>query len=496
MTEHVRKAHDPGEIAERVFAGIATQVQAARRTRAVPSTRPLEKVTRQHPHPLERQAAALTNLAVDYALAAHLSISTASSPGQAMLSILRGLEQFEADAECDLAVVHLFAASWEEVSSAPRWDTQGWSACEAAVRGVAGWLGQICRGGKYPPEQAFQELLQLACAVLRGVLRHMVAEDRHVFPAPSARIAEQLAPALLTVFNHQADAETHVICRTIVAAGWTERITAALWRMSQNFPDAFTTETAPVDVWVGRLIADLAHRPEKAPAIEPILIAEAVCQLLEEGMADMPLLVRHPSTKELFLTSALRSLLEVLVAPVPPSGIPLRAVLSYEELRMLLRSMLQAWQAHPDWLYRRSGHQERAATLLPVLVQALTQLEVGILKALLKTGRVEVLLSEVMVSALSGKLSSFNAGKISGILTQVLSELQPYGTTGLALLDKGRLTDLLTAIAASKVADKLFSEAEDTVRHACRGIVAVLQDFRPGQVIAVPELVERLNKKA
>lgn len=488
------------DTAERLFAAIMANLQLARRGRSSSAIRHLDKAPRQLSHPLERQAAPLAQAAVDYLLASNLAIAPGSSAGQSLRSILRGLEHFAVEqTQWDDAVVSLFGASWEAVNRSPQnhaADPTSSSLYEGAVAGVSAWLTQQCRNGACDQPEVFQDVLQLSCRVLSAVLRCIATQDKTTYPAP-AHLSRDLAPALLTVFSDKTSPEVSGVCQAIIGAGWISRITEAVWRIARNFPDAFTTDHPPVESWLARLIAEVAHPSEKGPHVEPLLVAEAVCQLLAHGMADLPLLVRHPSTRKLFLTSALRSLLEVLVATLPGLSLPVKAALSREETNQLIASMLGAWQAHPDWLFRRTGHQERAATLLPILIQALTELDVGIIKALLRVGRVQGLLGSTLVSGLSGKLSSFNSGKVSSILNQLISELLPQGLTGLdLLLEGGRLTDLLTAIAASKIADKLFSEADDAVRQACRNIVAVVQDFRSGQVIPLPELIERLNRKA
>jgi len=261
-----------------------------------------------------------------------------------------------------------------------------------------------------------------------------------------------------------------------------------------EYPGYFRAEARSVSDWCRHLFSGLCQPRKDGTTYNPNLILETAVVLLEEGLRDLPALAENPSNRHLFVVVMLRDLFEFL-SHSREEGVQWRDLLSRSEIMKLVRAVLGAWSANPDWLYRRPTHQEKASTLLPLLVQSIAEMDEGSLRALIRAGKLQGLLGAVMVSGLSGKLSSFNAARVSSLSNAVMQELYASSLAGWdRLLERGRLADLLTAISLSKVGEKLFGDGEDDLKQAGRHIALVAHDLRKGLLISIGEMTERLNK--
>lgn len=431
---------------------------------------------------------------------------TTGSSGNALTPllepVLRGLADCQsADPVWDSAFVGLFNATldqldrdWVGARSVQSRSALVRSAVSVVIRDLVRWFETN------PDNPLGLSAIAYASLVLGSVLsnvRVLVLDGgplAHVPGRAQRTLVSRVGSAFVALLLENGEEPVRLVAREAVSTNALDRLVRSTLILVGEYPGYFRAETRSVSDWLRHLFSGLCQPRKDGTTYNPNLILETAVVLLEDGLRDLPALAENPSNRQLFVLAMLREMFEFL-SHSRPEGLQWRDALSRSEIMKLVRAVLGAWTAKPDWLYRKPSHQEKAATLLPLLVQSIAEIDDGSLRAVVRFDKLSRLLGSVMVSGLSSKLSSFNAARVSSLLNAVLQEMNASSLGGWdILLERGRLEDLLTAISFSKAADRLFGEDPDGLKQAARHITLVAQDLRKGQILSIGEMTERLNK--
>jgi hypothetical protein len=118
-------------------------------------------------------------------------------------------------------------------------------------------------------------------------------------------------------------------------------------------------------------------------------------------------------------------------------------------------------------------------------------------KILIRSGRLESVVSAVLASGLIEGMDKALASRTGAAFQMVMEGVSERGVTRLAqILEDDRLKDLLTAIAKSEdvVLKKLFGEEAEDAAKVAGALAEILDSLRNGTVLSVPEMTESLER--
>ncbi len=460
------------------------------------------------PHPLQRVAGVLVEVSIDYFLHVPGALRAESRQGKALKSLLLGLDQFDfQEARWDGIVVGLFTAGLDTLATqgeALGGDLSGELVRQLASGVAADLQTRLQHLGSLGDLDAEERLQRFGQIVLRSLLRNGGRAALHHPALLSADhngggvIIQEVGSTFLDLLLDEETGSLGDNLRQLASTQTLDRLIGASLKALAEHPQYFQTGTQPLDQWLRNLLTALhGHHQGGRRFIDSEIFGEVACLAVEHGLRDLPALIDQPTGHHFLLIAVARSVFETVTEDGPDGAPRWKVELSRSDVYETFASVLGAVAEHPEWVLQDESHQAKAKMILPVVLEALMQLGDGPAKALIRSGKLKVVLAAVLVSGLGEKLESVKAQQIAAALDLLLKELLKGGRTGLGSLFEGaRLTDLLAALAMSKAADKFFGSNQAQRQQAVKNLIAVIEKLRTGQILAIPAMVRLLNKTA
>lgn len=469
-----------------------------------------------YPHPLQRVGGALVEIAIDYFINVPGALETDTKYGKTVLTFLQALDDADfQEADPDALLVDLFKTAVQTASDHPELFTdnlQRQQIIGSILTGVAKesrtQLQAIrSRFGEGNFEQE-HDLLRYGRIVLQSALRQTSVElltnpdVLDITHEGQRALVEHLGAALLKlVFDETNPNGAHAFApalrRTLSREGFSRLALAALRGVSEH-PEMFSgLGNQPVEVWLARILRDLYQgRTDDSAPFDLDLLPEIACLAIEQGLNNLPVLLNVQGEQGAFTVMVVRALFEQ-IAFSQDGTIRWRFHLRPSEAQSLFAAALSALGERAEWLDPDPDKQQKIAALLALGVAIIGEVDPGLLKQLLRSGQLSVVLMALLSSGLQEKLSVAVRDRLAMLFGQTITAVRAQGVHGLGrLLSDGALADLLSAVAAEGVLDRLLADDQAQVEALITAIVELMARLRHGDFISVPAMIDRLSMTA
>jgi hypothetical protein len=459
------------------------------------------------PHPLQRVAGALVEVAVDYFVSVPGAINESSRNGRLIKSFLRGLESFDfQEARWDAIVIGLFTASLDalkENADLLGRDEATQGLIKTIVSGVASDLrDRVTKLGPVGDLDAEARLQRCGELVLRSLLSNAgkaVVSNPSILGVRGATekaLVQEVGTAFLDLLlegNH--DTSLGATIERLASTDNLDRLMHAALKAVAEHPDYFLTGKKPVDQWLKQVLTDLHNDLAGKSFFDPDLFGDVAYVVLDNAITELPALLAVPDGGKALIVAVARGLFEALsTRPTSGAWATWKFDLSRSEIVTVFDAATRALAAHPDLITRDPAAQQALVSLLPALVAALGDVAGGTLRLLLRGNRLTQLLTAALASSLASRLQGLTSAKLVPILTSVLNEVLADGTAGLDdLLADGRVTDFCRALAGSPLLARLTGDDPSARETAARRLVGLVSQLRRGQNLTVAEMRGILN---
>jgi len=469
------------------------------------------------PHPLQRAAGTLAEIAIDYFLHVPGALREDSKYGRTVKAFLTGLDDFNfQESRWDQIAITLFTTAVDTVADDPDLlseDEEDEKLIKEIVAGVAAEMKeQVEKLNAKVPEgdpDAEKRIVHFGQMTLRSLLKNagIVALEspsliRVKTPGDRALInavGSTLLKLLLEDTDEAGDySVSKALDRMASKEGIDNLIMATLQAVGEH-PEVFRVEEEVFEQWIKHVVTELYQGHEGGGSFfHSNLFAEVAYLVVDHGLRDLPSLLRVGDDQRVMLVTVARQVFEAISDP-PRDGKPVKwkSDLSESDVRTLFASVLGSFSSNPHWLFKREEMQRAAAPLIGLAVDVLANLGSDTFKILIRSGRLESVVSAVLASGLIEGMDKALASRTGAAFQMVMEGVSERGVTRLAqILEDDRLKDLLTAIAKSEdvVLKKLFGEEAEDAAKVAGALAEILDSLRNGTVLSVPEMTESLER--
>ncbi len=476
------------------------------------------------PSPLQRVAGTLVGIAVDYFVHVPGAVSTDSTTGKTLHSFLKGLDDVEFDeARWDSIVIALFTAGVEAINANPELFSDDTDDAEdksnfvrTAVTGIASDLAERVKKLEGPDVfEAEDRLKKFGSIVLRSVLE---GAGRSLVENPEAlgfedKSRQALVTGVGTAFidllldDDEVGVDLAAGLRRIASTdGLSNLIHASLQVVAQH-PDLISTSSQPVNTWLRNIVTGLHELyPNKENLFDPELLANVSYLVLKHGINDLsPLVLKSLSAGQKSLAVELSSsVLHALVEkPAPNKPAKWKFDVSRAEIEEIVSAALGAVASHPEWLFSKTKHRKIAAAVIPLIVDVIAQSgagkQGGILKALVRSERLESVVAAVLASGVLEDFTPEGANPkapeaIAKAVSTVLKAVTSDGISGLdAVLSYDVLHDVLVAVERAGLLDDLIASSGAQSGAFARRVATLVTRLRAGERLTIPEMTGMLE---
>jgi hypothetical protein len=466
-----------------------------------------------YPSPLQRVGGALVEIAIDYFVHVPGALETDTKYSKTVLTFLQALEDADfQETDPDALLVDLFKTAVQTASDHPELFTDN-AERQQIIGSILTGVAKESRTQLQAIRSQFGEgnfaleddLQRYGRIVLQSVLRQTSAELLtnpdviDIRQEGQRALVEHVGAAFLKlVFDGTSHDGTYAFApalrRTFSREGFGRLTLAALRGVSEH-PEGFKgLGKEPVEAWLAHILRDLYQgQVDGSPSFDLDLLPEIACLAIEHGLTNLPVLLNVQSEARAFTVIVARALFEQL-SFVQDGTTRWRFQLTPSDARALFAAALAALAERSAWLTPASETAGKIAALLALGVEVIGQADQGLLKMLLSSGQLQSVMASLIASGLHDKLSAAGGDRLALALGQTIAALRQQGVHGLGrLLSEGGLTDLLTAIAADAVVDRLLADDQVQMQALTTAIVELIARLRHGEFVPVPAMIDRLS---
>jgi hypothetical protein len=496
---HVRERRVPGARDVEVdFAGLLLVGQWSRSRDPLPSA-------------LQRLAGTMAGLVVDWYRGVPGALNENTSTGRRLKALLQGLEDADfSESRWDSIVISLFIAGLEALGAGEESETP---LARVIVREISRELRDRLQRLAGPDAlDAGDRLKAFAILLLRSLLRgtgSAVLEQPRALglsgPDEAALVAG-VGSALMDLLVDESLPLGRGF-RSLVSEAGIERLTGAALRALAAHPGIFGAGAGAVRDWLKHLLNEVAQALERGSSLSDpaflLTVVELALQHAREDLWDLPGGVEAPVRRPLF-AEVTHQVLRVVGQPTE-SGTPAtrwRFGLSQRDVVEIIDAASRAASAHPLWLLSGPSRRRLATWHTPAILEVLARAgrggSAGLLKALLRAGRLHPVLAAVFSSGILDRLIDRShrlaePAATAAALRRLVAQVAGEGLAGTErALEHARLFDLLLAIRKGRLLRDLLSGAREHTPLA-RGLVAIVAEQRAGEILTVSEMIRRLQ---
>ncbi len=461
------------------------------------------------PHPLQRVAGALVEVAVDYFATVPGALNTNSRSGKTIKAFLLGLGQMDLnleEARWDSIVVGLFTAGLDGLKENPDLLTdedEKQGLIRQIVGGLTDDLKERLRQNPVGDLDAEADLARYGQIVLRSLLQHggtAVVENPAVLGLRSdtgkALVSEVGSTFLSILLDGGDDLPFSKALASIASTATFDKLAKVALQAVSEHPELFHTGNVPVDDWLKKFLKDLyASWPAEMSFFDVDLFAHAAYVLLDAGLRELPSLLQADPGQKALLVSVAGQLLTAVTVP-PDANHPARwhFALGRSDVEALLTGATVAVASHPSWVTKDPKAQQIVSAVLPSLVAGLGNTDSDLLKNLVRSGQWQPLLESLISSGLATELAGRDLKNFAPVIQHLQQAITAHGVAGLAdVLTSGAAIDLGRALAGHAALDKLFGPDATRSKAVAASVAALVFDLRAGPPIAIPEMRQRLD---
>lgn len=457
------------------------------------------------PSPLQRIAGSLVEIAIDYFVQIPGALNEDSRQGKALKSFLQGLSAVDfQDARWDAIAISLFTTALDTLQEHPdliTGEATDQALLQKIVAGVASDVAGRLQAAGPGDLDAETRLKRCGQIVLRSLLRNggtaiLENPSRLVDDKGGAALVQSVGSVFLELLLGDDNVPLQEALQKVASTEGFDRLVRAALKTVIEHPDNFATGNDAVNHWLHGVLSDLYNRRgDGKPFLDPELFVEVAYAVMDNGLRDLPLLLGETGATPAFLVDVARRSFDILT--VPPSGDTLprfkRLHLSRSDLQALFSGILLALTAHNPWLQARPQSQEEAAALVPLIIAVLGDAGEAPLKALIRSDQLAAVIAAVLASEVLKTQKPEDREKIAAGVKALLAAVATGGAAGAdRLLDPAILHDILTALARSGAAARLFGGQETQVRAVLDKLLPLLETLRRDQFLSLAELTGRL----
>jgi len=463
------------------------------------------------PHPLQRVAGALVEIAIDYFLHVPGALDTDSKHGRAVRALLDGLDDFDfQEARWDAIVIALFTTGLETLGDRPglvTGDADRQAVVASLVRGVAGDLQ--ARLEALPPEgdlDAEDRMREVGTTLLRSLLRNggeIVATNPELVGIrgePAGAFFGQTFSALMDVLvADSGPLDLGASLRRLASSEGMDRLISAALLAGSEHPEVFGIADTAVREWLQKVLRGLYEgHADGGTFFDTDLFPEIASLALLHGASDLPRFVDLGADAQAVTVLVAREVYDLLADP-PSDDRPARwrLALARSDVASVFEDVLGAVATSPAWAIDMAEEHERVAALARVALEVVIDVGEGGFKELLRGGALEPLVVAALETGLAQQLESADRARLAHLVGTVRDVLRAHGSSGLpATVESGAVRDLLAAVVESEVLGVLVGDDAGRAEAGVEAAVSILDQLRTGEVLTVPEMADRLRRVA
>jgi hypothetical protein len=467
--------------------------------------------TEPFPAPLQRVGGALVEVAIDYFLDVPGALDSGTKHGDTVRTFLQALDDTNfQEAHWESLAVAVFRAAIQTASDHPQVFTSNEDHQKVLGSILGGVASETSRqieairsqpgAGDFESEGA---LARFSRIVLRSALRSTASELLtnpdviRIGDDAQRKVVESVGSTLIGLLfdatgDHEAFSFREALQRTVSTEGFEKLVLSAIKAAGEN-PAVFGVSEDAVETWLGNVLKGIYEGAEADGTLfDGDLFAEVAYLVVDHGLRDLPALLGTPEGTKGILVTVARSLFDQ-VATRGDDGIEWKFALDREDLKEVFRASLATIAKNPQWLSGHAADHAKIAAGLALVTDVLGNLDEGLLKAVIRSEKLEPLLAAVLASELATKIEGKTAGELAGLVRKVIDGVLADGRAGLLrLLQDGSLADVLTALANDAVLEKALGDDAAEVDEVLTGLVELLAELRGGEVLTLSEMVEKL----
>jgi hypothetical protein len=466
-----------------------------------------------YPHPLQRVGGALVEVAIDYFAHVPGVLQTDTKYGKTISTLLQALDAADfQEADPDSLLVDIFKAAVQTASDHPELFTDNEARQQiigAIVTGVAKESKtqlQAIRAqfgeGNFEKENDLARYGRIVlCTALRQTSAELLTnpEVLGIHNEGQQALVENVSATLMKlVFDETGNAGafgfTPALRRTVSAEGFSKLTLAALRGISEH-PEIFDgMGNRPVEAWLVHILRDLYEgHAQDARVFDVDFLPDIAFLVIDHGLRDLPVLLNVGGEQRAFTVAVARAVFET-IAFHEDGAVRWHFNLSPTEVQSLFDSALSVLSTNAHWLSHNPEDQAKFAALLALGADVLGKVEPGLLKFLLRSGRLQPVLAALLSSGLQDKLTAKFAERLVAALRQTIQAVRAEGVNGLdRFVSDGAITDLVTALGNDGVLSSLLGDDAQRAQGIITTVAALVDRLRHGEFISVPAMVKMLS---
>jgi hypothetical protein len=470
------------------------------------------------PHPLQRTAGVLVEIAVDYFVHVPGALNENSRYGRTMKAFLTGLDAFNfQESRWDHILVTLFTTAVDTVAQDPGLlseDEGEETFIKEVVAGVSReikeQIGKIDARSPEGDPDAEERVVRFGQLVLRSLIKNsgtLALQSPSVvsvrLPGDRALINAVGSAVLNLLVEDTDEGGLYSISKAferMASRESVEKLIVGALKAAGEHPEVFRIKEKAYEEWIKHVLTGLYQGHKGGVSFfHSSLFPEIAYLVVDHGLRDLPALLQVDQNRRAMLVTVARHVFEAVSDP-PHGGGPVtwRFDLSESDVRALFVSVLGAFSSNPHWLFDQREKQKASVPLIGLAMDMLTNLGHVTFKTLIQSGRLESVFSALLASGLLEGMDENMARRTGAVFQMILEGVSGKGQSGLGkVLEDSRLRDLLTALAASgkPALEKLFGSDAQVAAKAAEGLVEILDLIRSGRFLSVEDMSKLLKDK-
>jgi hypothetical protein len=463
------------------------------------------------PHPLQRAAGALVEIAIDYFVQVPGALHEDTKQGRTVKALLAGLDDFDfQESRWDSIVIALFRNAVETLAFDPELlsgDEDHDRLVKELVRGVAGEMkNQMVKlNAAFPAghPDAEARVLRFGQMVLRSLLQNagaVVLESptlMNVSEEADRTVIREVGTSFLNLLLEDTDkaggySVAKALDRLVSKEGFDNLLVVAM-RAASEHPEVFRISDKAFETWVKHVLTELYQSHEGGKTFfHNDLFGEVAYLVINHGIHDLPTLLPVDMDKRMMLVAVAREVFEAVAIP-PADGKPAawKFDLAESDARDLFASIVESFAENPHWLFDKAEKQKAAVPLIRLAMDMLLNLGPDTFKTLIRSGRLEEVVSALFASGVIEDMNNDMASRTGAAFQMVLESVAEDGVGGLAkVFEDDRLLDLLAALGRSGqgVLGKLFGDDALEAQKIAGELANILLQLRNGERLTVSEM--------
>lgn len=459
------------------------------------------------PSAFQRIVGSLVEISIDYFIQVPGAVNENSKQGKVLKSFLLGLSDvsFE-DARWDSIAISLFTTALDTFRDHPDLitnESDEQSLIQNIVSGVATDIAGKLKSDDIGSLDAEDRLKRFGQILLRSLLKNggtAVLDSPSILTGSKAGqiLVKSVGSAFLNLLLKEDNAQLSKALQDVASTEGFDTLIRAALKVVVEHPEHFQTGDKAVDKWLNGVLSDLYNRKGNGDTFfDPELFVEVAYSVLDNGLRDLPSMLGNGGADSAFLVDVARNIFDVLTVS-PSEGKPpvfKSLQLSRSDLKDLFNGILSSMTADTTWLKERPELQEGAKTIIPLVVDVITNLDNDSLKALVRSDQLSSVVAAVLTSEILDPNNPTEKTKLQEGIKEVLESIRKGGATGAQnLLKPDVLCDLLAALASTKLSAKLFGGKPSEIVEAVKKMEPVFELLRRNQTLTRSDMVNKLSQ--